>query len=226
MGDWQVEKRTSFKKPNYVEAKLVKIKPKAKKLKPKKSAPRVDLKKKKAEEAAKKRATQKAKDKARKEADARAKNKAEQKKREEEQRKKELAKEKALEQQRLQQRLQELAMAEAFAEEEAEMVAEESAEIAASYEGIIRQRIEANWSRPPSARNDMKAELSIQLVPTGKVVNVTVTKSSGYSEFDRSAEQAVRKAESFPELKQMDPQIFEQYFRRFTLVFSPQDLRL
>jgi colicin import membrane protein len=46
--------------------------------------------------------------------------------------------------------------------------------------------------------------------------------SSGSSAFDRSAEQAVKRARRFEVPK--DGAIFEQYFRRFTLLFKPEDL--
>ena len=46
--------------------------------------------------------------------------------------------------------------------------------------------------------------------------------SSGNEAFDRSAEQAVRKAARFdvPE----DPALFEAHFRRFQMLFKPEDL--
>jgi TonB family protein len=81
------------------------------------------------------------------------------------------------------------------------------------------------WSRPPSARNGMEVLLALQLIPTGEVVSVTVVKSSGNTAFDRSAVNAVQKAEQFPELKDLPPREFEKTFRRFRLLFRPEDLR-
>ena len=105
-------------------------------------------------------------------------------------------------------------------------LAENDEQIANSYSTVIRQRVAGNWSRPPSARRGMEAEVLIQLVPTGRVISVTVVKSSGNAAFDHSVEQAVRKAEGFPELKNLEPRVFEQYFRNLRLVFRPEDLRL
>jgi TonB family protein len=117
-------------------------------------------------------------------------------------------------------------LARAVAEEEsaAEATAT-SAEMAASYSALIQQTVINYWSRPPSARNGMETELSIQLIPTGEVVSVTVIKSSGNSAFDRSAINAVEKAGSFPELQNLPPREFEKSFRRFRLLFRPEDLR-
>ncbi len=98
----------------------------------------------------------------------------------------------------------------------------DSEAVAQSYRLGIYQAVVANWSRPPSARNGMQARLRVELVPTGDVVAVSLVESSGNGAFDRSAEAAVRKARRFEVPK--DPDLFEQYFRRFTLLFRPEDL--
>jgi TonB family protein len=108
------------------------------------------------------------------------------------------------------------------------ITAEESAtadEMSASFAALIQQTVVNYWSRPPSARNGMEVLLSIQLVPTGEVVSVTLIKSSGNTAFDRSAINAVEKAGSFPELQKLPNGEFEKTFRRFRLLFRPEDLR-
>lgn len=133
--------------------------------------------------------------------------------------------ERELQQQREQELLQQ-ELTEALAEEDALLQSEEDEALANSYSEVIYSRVYRNWSRPPSARNGMTCELTVQLIPNGRVVNVTITKSSGNAAFDRSAEQAVLKAEQFPELREVPINVFEQYFRRLIITFSPQDLRL
>ena len=88
-------------------------------------------------------------------------------------------------------------------------------------EGIYRAVV-SNWSRPPSARNDMEAQLRVELIPTGEVMSVTVISSSGNSAFDRSAEAAIRKARRFE--VPSETRLFERHFRSFVLLFKPQDL--
>lgn len=90
---------------------------------------------------------------------------------------------------------------------------------------VIRQSVISRWARPPSARNGMVAVLAIQLVPTGDVVGVSVAESSGNVAFDRSAINAVEKAGRFPEVQQLKSNEFERDFRRFQLIFRPEDLR-
>lgn len=106
---------------------------------------------------------------------------------------------------------------------ETEVLSDDKQEQAAqTYAQGIYQLIVTNWSRPPSARNGMQARLIVELVPTGDVVAVTVAQSSGNESFDRSAEQAVRKVGKFDVPK--DPALFEKYFRRFPVLFKPEDL--
>ena len=95
----------------------------------------------------------------------------------------------------------------------------------ASYAAVIQQTVVRYWSRPPSARNGMEVLLTLQLIPTGEVVSVAIVKSSGNTAFDNSAVNAVKKAEQFPELKGLPPREFEKSFRRFSLLFRPEDLR-
>lgn len=105
---------------------------------------------------------------------------------------------------------------------QAEVTAEQ---MSASYAALIRNTVTNYWSRPASARNGMEVVLSIQLVPTGEIVSVSVVRSSGSTAFDRSAINAVEKAGSFPELRNLPSREFEDSFRRFQLLFRPEDLR-
>lgn len=227
--------------PKYVQAKLVEIKPKATpKATPKPKQKVIDLTKKRRDaERRKKQERDKAKRLAREKAERERKAKAardkaaKEKKAREKAAREKAAKEKAArekaEQVAREQELQRQIDQEMQAEREA-MLAEQQAEedqmVAQSFIGLIAQRVENNWSRPASARKGMQCELRIQLVPTGRVISVTVVKSSGNAAFDRSAEQAVKKAEQFPELKQLPPAVFERNFRQLRLVFNPKDLRL
>jgi TonB family protein len=110
----------------------------------------------------------------------------------------------------------------ALARETEVLSADTSEQAAQTYVQGIYQLISINWSRPPSARNGMEVRMIVELVPTGDVVAVTVVSSSGNEAFDRSAEQAVRKAGKFDVPK--DPAVFEKFFRRLQVNFKPEDL--
>ena len=91
--------------------------------------------------------------------------------------------------------------------------------------GLMQVRITQNWRRPPSARNGMEVLLIISLVPTGEVVGISLSRSSGCTAFDRSAIAAVERVARFPEVTVLSISDFERYFRRFPLRFKPEDLR-
>ena len=91
--------------------------------------------------------------------------------------------------------------------------------------GLMQARITQNWRRPPSARNGMEVLLIISLVPTGEVVGISVSSSSGSTAFDRSAIAAVERVTRFPEVTILSISDFERYLRRFPLRFKPEDLR-
>ncbi len=97
--------------------------------------------------------------------------------------------------------------------------------VSISHANSIRRTIVSYWSRPPSARNGMECLLSIRLVPTGEVIDVSILRTSGDKAFDLSALNAVNKAGSFPELKDLPVIEFEKHFRQFRLLFRPEDLR-
>ena len=141
--------------------------------------------------------------------------------REREKRDAERAREEAARRERLE-KLAETAFKDALDREGIELASNAQTDAALSYIGGIYEAVVRNWSRPPSARNDMEAELLVELIPTGEVVSVTLVSSSGNTAFDRSAEAAVRKARRFqvPE----DIGLFESRFRQFTLLFKPEDL--
>ncbi len=238
-------------RPNFVQATLIQMEPRAK-------AQDKQAANKKAAAAAKKRADKQRQEKARKEK-ARKKKAAERKKaaqkkvRDEKTRRDKALKKKQTEekarkaaaqkkrteqekrakeadhQQELQRQARAQALASALNSEDEFLADEENEQVAQGYQGYIQQRIIANWTRPLSARRGMEAILSIQLVPTGQVVGVSVIKSSGNEAFDLSAQQAVKKVgrfEKLQELSRQSPAVFEQSFRQFRLIFRPEDLRL
>ena len=110
----------------------------------------------------------------------------------------------------------------ALAEELADLRDAEADAETMTYAAAIRQAIVEAWSRPPSARLGMQARLRVDLVPSGDLLAVTIVDSSGNPAFDRSAEVAVRKVGRFDVPK--ESRLFEKSFRRFTLLFKPEDL--
>ena len=223
---WEPETTRVMIQPQYIEAKLVELAPK--KVAQAKAKPKADI-------AKQKREAKKRKDK------LAAQKKAQEKKREQERiaalsEKKRLEALRLAEEQRLRDEQEaakeaerkrvETEFAEAVAAEQADINAQEDERVANSYRQLIQQRLSENWSRPPSARLGMEALIRIRLVPTGRIVGVTILTSSGDTAFDRSVEQAALKVEQFVELQGMKSDLFERKFRQVDVAFSPEDLRL
>lgn len=89
---------------------------------------------------------------------------------------------------------------------------------------IIQQAVQSVWSRPPSARNGMRAILQIRMLPTGELIDAVITESSGDLAFDRSAENAVYSSAPFRELQVLPINVFNENFRSLSLIFQPEDL--
>jgi colicin import membrane protein len=223
-GGWKAEPERVVIQPRFIDAKLVELAPKQKVTKKKKNTD--------ANAAQRKRDSQRRRAAEKKKADA---LKSRQRQAELDRKEKErLAKEREEQRERaererlaeLQRQQKEQEFADAIAEEQRLVNAEKDEREANSYRQLIQQRLSENWNRPPSARRGMETMIRLQLVPTGRVVGVTVLKSSGDSAFDRSVEQAAFKADQFIELQKMSPSLFEKKFRQVDVLFSPQDLRL
>ncbi|MBL4582818.1 MAG: cell envelope integrity protein TolA [Gammaproteobacteria bacterium] len=103
-------------------------------------------------------------------------------------------------------------------------VATSEFEMVQSGMAIIQQAVQSVWSRPPSARNGMRAILQIRMLPTGELLDAVITQSSGDPAFDRSAENAVYSAAPFRELQALPINVFNENFRSLSLIFQPEDL--
>ncbi len=97
-------------------------------------------------------------------------------------------------------------------------------ELVQSATALIQQALQQVWNRPPSARNGMRAILRIRMLPTGELIEASITQSSGDSAFDRSAENAVYSASPFAELQNLPINVFNTNFRTLSLIFEPEDL--
>lgn len=222
--NWQPSSETVYLQPKYVVAELVQLAPRAPAVsKEKKTSATSDQLARKKKRQLEQRKRKSRADELRKNAKKAAL--AARKKREDEERLA-LEKRRLEESRRVEREQQQAEWEDMLTQKEAQMDAQEDQRAANSYRQIIQQRLSENWSRPPSARRNMEAQVRIQLVPTGRVVGVNIIKSSGDAAFDRSVEQAVRKAHQFIELQAMDSRLFELKFRSVDVAFSPEDLRL
>ena len=180
---WESDSKKVIIQPQYIEAKIVELAPKKKPVvKPPK--PKVDRAAKEREQD-RRRAAEKKKAEAKRLAALKEKQRVDREREKQEQQRRAEAERKRIENE----------FAETLAQEQADINAQEDELVANSFMQLIRQRLSDNWNRPPSARRDMETLVEIRLVPTGRIVGVTVVKSSGDIAFDRSVEQAAFKAD-------------------------------
>ena len=116
-------------------------------------------------------------------------------------------------------------------EEEQNQVLEQQAtdgQAVASAVHYIRDEITDKWVRPANALTGMVVELVIHLVPTGEVVEIEISyrDNTATDAFVGSVVKAVKKVGRFDKLSQLNSVLFDANFRRFTLKFKPEDLRL
>lgn len=66
------------------------------------------------------------------------------------------------------------------------------------YMNLIEAKVYQSWTVPRSADQGMASELRVKLIPSGDVINIELTKTSGNKEFDQSVIAAVKKASPLP----------------------------
>lgn len=88
------------------------------------------------------------------------------------------------------------------------------------YASLIQQALTNQWRAPASAREGMKVELRLTLLPTGELQSVEVVESSGNRAFDNSALSAARAINRYPIPDSRDT--FEAHFRQLTITFEPE----
>lgn len=82
----------------------------------------------------------------------------------------------------------------------------------------IRTRVRRFVLVPPSLQGNPEAEATVTLLPGGEVLDVRISKSSGNAAYDAAIESAIRKAQPF---SVPAGALFQQNFRRFTMIFRP-----
>lgn len=90
------------------------------------------------------------------------------------------------------------------------------------YKAMIINSISRQWIIPENTDRSMSSQFRIRLAPTGDVLEVNLTRSSGDPLLDRSAQTAIYKASPLPVPN--DPETFNT-FRDITLTVRPENLR-
>jgi colicin import membrane protein len=104
-----------------------------------------------------------------------------------------------------------------LAEEDALLAAADSGALA-EYVGLIRQKVERNWVRPPGAAAGLECELHVTQIPGGQVTGVRIGNCPADDAVRRSIEAAVLRASPLP--MPANQALFERNLR---FVFKPEE---
>lgn len=86
---------------------------------------------------------------------------------------------------------------------------------------IMARRISENWRRPAGDVTGLKAVLKIELDREGVLKVVEVTRSSGNTEFDSSAKQAIEQIQSIAEVAMLSDEDYQKFYASRSLMFAP-----
>lgn len=90
------------------------------------------------------------------------------------------------------------------------------------YKALIVNAIGRNWILPENVDSALSSQFRIRLAPDGSILEVTLTRSSGDSLLDRSAQTAIYKASPLP--VPADAETFN-LFRNISLTVRPEQIR-
>ena len=78
------------------------------------------------------------------------------------------------------------------------------------YINMIEAKVLRYWVKPPSISKGLVCELRVKLIPSGEVIDIELSKSSGDPVYDQSVTSAVRKASPLP-LPPADSGLFDVF---------------
>ena len=85
---------------------------------------------------------------------------------------------------------------------------------------IIQERISSIWIKPNSLSESLISKVSINLAPSGEILNFSLIEPSSNTSFNESILTAMNKMTFFEEVLSLERKLFEQNFRNFNLVFK------
>mgnify|MGYP006208185079 FL=1 len=89
------------------------------------------------------------------------------------------------------------------------------------YSGYMIGLIEAAWIKPKNIQDNLICDIKIKTNSRGRIINITLLKSSGNIRFDNSALQAVKRVETFPFFNEIKKTTYEDAFKNIVISFNP-----
>jgi TonB family protein len=104
----------------------------------------------------------------------------------------------------------------------------DKAEIASSSEKEINQissmivnMIESAWVKPKNIQDGLVCDLRLVVNRNGRIISVSLIKSSGNIRFDNSAMKAVNRVESFNFYNKIPNNLYADNFKKIVITFNP-----
>jgi colicin import membrane protein len=95
----------------------------------------------------------------------------------------------------------------------------EVARIAKQNGDLISAKVRGNTRLPDNLKGTLEVRLLVKLLPTGEVVSVQVSKSSGNVAYDNAVWRAIEKSSPLP--LPADREARDRFVPEFTLIHSP-----
>jgi TonB family protein len=104
----------------------------------------------------------------------------------------------------------------------------DKAEIASSSEKEINQissmiinMVESAWVKPKNIQDGLVCDLRLVVNRNGRIISVSLIKSSGNIRFDNSAMKAVNRVESFNFYNKIPNNLYADNFKKIVITFNP-----
>ena len=104
----------------------------------------------------------------------------------------------------------------------------DKAEIASSSEKEINQissmivnMVESAWVKPKNIQDGLVCDLRLVVNKNGRIISVSLIKSSGNIRFDNSAMKAVNRVESFNFYNKIPNNLYADNFKKIVITFNP-----
>ena len=104
----------------------------------------------------------------------------------------------------------------------------DKAEIASSSEKEINQissmivnMVESAWVKPKNIQDGLVCDLRLVVNRNGRIISVSLIKSSGNIRFDNSAMKAVNRVESFNFYNKIPSNLYADNFKKIVITFNP-----
>jgi colicin import membrane protein len=86
---------------------------------------------------------------------------------------------------------------------------------------MIINMVESAWVKPKNIQDGLVCDLRLVVNRNGRIISVSLIKSSGNIRFDNSAMKAVNRVESFNFYNKIPNNLYADNFKKIVITFNP-----